>query len=172
MSSPVEIVHLDLATLKALATGDLGAANRHFPVELNAFYVGPECLGTWRRRAEQVSTTPADQPWVTGIVVASGVAVGRAGFHAAPDLAGMVEVGYAIDPPHRRQGHARSALAGLLERARQEVTVQRVVASVGPDNEASLGLIGHFGFVRVGEQWDDEDGLEWVFEVWTGPPDH
>jgi len=41
----------------------------------------------------------------------------------------------------------------------------RVVrASVGPDNVASLATIAHFGFVQIGQQWDDEDGLELVFE--------
>ena len=38
-------------------------------------------------------------------------------------------------------------------------------ASIRPDNEASWTLVSQFGFVEVGEQWDDEDGLETVFEV-------
>jgi hypothetical protein len=33
-----------------------------------------------------------------------------------------------------------------------------------PDNEGSLATIAGFGFVKVGEQWDEEDGLEFVFE--------
>lgn len=37
-------------------------------------------------------------------------------------------------------------------------------ASISPDNAASLAVIRPFGFERVGEQWDDEDGLELVFE--------
>jgi len=169
MSDRVQIVQLDLATLEALASGDLALANAHSPIALNDFYVGPECIGVWRMRAEQVATTPADQPWVTGIVVADGQPVGRAGFHAAPDAEGMVEVGYAIDPPHRRRGYARAALEVLLDRARREPDVHRFVASVRPDNEPSLNLIAQYGFERTGEQWDDEDGLEWIFEVWTGP---
>jgi hypothetical protein len=44
-----------------------------------------------------------------------------------------------------------------------------VRASVRPDNVASLTLIGRYGFVRVGEQWDDEDGLELVLEVPAAP---
>jgi [ribosomal protein S5]-alanine N-acetyltransferase len=43
-----------------------------------------------------------------------------------------------------------------------------VLASVAPDNAASLALVAQAGFVRIGEQWDDEDGLEWVFELPTG----
>ncbi len=33
------------------------------------------------------------------------------------------------------------------------------------DNTPSLNLIGQFGFIKTGEQWDNEDGLEWVFEL-------
>jgi hypothetical protein len=39
---------------------------------------------------------------------------------------------------------------------------------VGPDNLASLALVGQYGFVKVGEQWDDEDGLEIILEVAAG----
>ena len=55
-------------------------------------------------------------------------------------------------------------LAALLERARAEPAVKVVRASISPDNEASLATIAGFGFVRVGEQWDAEDGLELLFE--------
>ena len=37
-------------------------------------------------------------------------------------------------------------------------------ASISPDNVASLATLRPFGFTRVGEQWDDEDGLEIVYE--------
>lgn len=38
-------------------------------------------------------------------------------------------------------------------------------ATISPDNTASLATIAGFGFAEVGEQWDQEDGLELVFEV-------
>jgi [ribosomal protein S5]-alanine N-acetyltransferase len=60
----------------------------------------------------------------------------------------------------------------MLDRAQQHDAVRRVVASVSPDNEPSLNLIDQFGFARIGEQWHDEDGLEWVLEVWTAQPGH
>ena len=37
-------------------------------------------------------------------------------------------------------------------------------ASVSPGNAASLSLIAGYGFTQVGEQWDEEDGLELVYE--------
>jgi len=77
----------------------------------------------------------------------------------------MVEVGYAVDPAYRRRGYARAALELLLARAARESDVRTVRATVSPDNHASRALILQYGFAEVGEQWDDEDGLELIYEV-------
>ena len=37
-------------------------------------------------------------------------------------------------------------------------------ASISPDNEPSLALIDKAGFVEVGSQMDEIDGLELIFE--------
>ncbi|MEU9217873.1 GNAT family protein [Streptomyces sp. NPDC048376] len=77
----------------------------------------------------------------------------------------MVEIGYSVAPAFRRQGYARSALIELLRRAAAEPAVTTVRATISPDNVASLATIAGLGFVEVGEQWDEEDGREVVFEV-------
>jgi RimJ/RimL family protein N-acetyltransferase len=46
--------------------------------------------------------------------------------------------------------------------------VSRFIASVSPTNEPSLRLIANLGFVRTGEQWDELDGEEYVFELVRG----
>ena len=97
-------------------------------------------------------------------------AVGRAGFHGPPDDAGMVEVGYSIDPDQRRRGYARATLAFCSIGRGRERDVRTVRASIGPDNVPSLNLVRQFGFVEVGEQWDDEDGLEIIYEVPAAEP--
>jgi [ribosomal protein S5]-alanine N-acetyltransferase len=53
----------------------------------------------------------------------------------------------------------------LLARAAVETGVRGVRASVRPDNIASSNLIRQYGFVQVGEQRDDEDGLELIYEM-------
>ncbi len=168
--SRVRIVQLDAATLIALAAGNLEEARETSPVELTAWLAGPECVSTWRFRARQAVETPDDLPWVTGILWADdqGEAVGKAGFHGAPSADGMVEVGYAIDPRYRRQGYARAALENLMERARREPGVTTLRATISPTNAASLGLIADYPFDEVGEQWDDEDGLEVIYEISVG----
>ena len=162
----LRIVQLDADTLHALADGDLDRARLTSPVPLSEWLVSPEAIGTWRFRARQADETPEDLPWVTGVLwdEEAQVCVGKAGFHAAPDADGMVEVGYAVDPAHRRRGYARAALEAMLARADADPAVRTVRASISPDNGPSLALIDGYGFEQVGEQWDDEDGLELVYE--------
>ncbi len=90
--------------------------------------------------------------------------VGTAGFHGAPDERGRVEIGYAVLPEYRRRGLAREAVLGLTGWAAGTGRARTCVASVAPDNTASLALVAALGFTRVGEQIDPEDGLEWVFD--------
>jgi L-amino acid N-acyltransferase YncA len=48
--------------------------------------------------------------------------------------------------------------------------ITRFLASISPDNQASLNLTAGFGFRQVGEQMDEIDGLELVFETtWPQP---
>ena len=166
----VELVELPVDAIHALAAGDLAAANSGSPVALTPNFVGPDWAGVWAMRSAQVRADPVSAGWITRVVVdaETGLAVGRAGFHGPPDENGMVEVGYAVDPAYRRRGYARAALVALLDRAAREPAVSIVRATITPDNAASRALVAQYGFVEVGEQWDDEDGLETIFEVPAG----
>jgi RimJ/RimL family protein N-acetyltransferase len=163
----VRIVHLSPEALAALAAGDLDAATQLTGLPLTPYTVSEERIGVWRRRATQVVEQPEDLPWVTGVLVDedTGDVVGGAGFHAAPDADGMVEVGYGVDPEFRRRGYARAALLLMIDRARADASVHVFRVTVSPDNAASLGLVAQLPFVEVGEQWDEEDGLETIFEL-------
>ena len=41
-------------------------------------------------------------------------------------------------------------------------------ASISPDNAASLATLAKFPFIHVGDQMDEIDGLELVFELPVG----
>jgi RimJ/RimL family protein N-acetyltransferase len=163
----VRIVHLPASAFRALADGDLAAANAVSPVLLSEYFVSPEWRSTWRRRSQQVAQDPASAAWVTGVIwdEQRQVAVGRAGYHGPPDQSGMVEIGYAVDPAYRRRGYARAALEALLQRAAHEPRVKTVRVTISPDNTASYALASQYGFAEVGEQWDEADGLEIIYEV-------
>ncbi len=163
----VRIVHLNGLTFQALAQGDLAAANTASPVPLTPYFAGPDWRRVWQIRSKQVEENPASAAWVTGVIwdEERELAVGRAGYHGPPDPAGMAEIGYAVNPAHRRRGYARAALEILLKRAADEPQIRTVRATISPDNMASYRLVSEYGFIEVGQQWDDEDGLEIIYEL-------
>lgn len=162
----VHIEHFDLATLETLAQADLAAANASGTVAMPDDFVAKDWVGLWRMRRDQVRDDPGAAAWVTGAIVdqADGAVVGRAGFHGPPDAEGVVEVGYTVLEPLRRRGYGRAVLAEMLRRAAEDPDVRVVRASISPGNVASRTLVESFGFVEVGDQWDDEDGLELVYD--------
>jgi [ribosomal protein S5]-alanine N-acetyltransferase len=159
----IRFVPLSPETMTALIDGDLAAASRTAGIELSPYLLTEGWL--WRIRRDQIAADPASADWVVraAVDVAPGQVVGHGGFHGPPDDEGTVEVAYSVDPVWRRRGYAKAILAALLERAGAEPAVRAVRASIRPDNVASLATIKGFGFRKVGEQWDPEDGLEWVF---------
>ena len=162
----VELVQLPPEVFHALAAGDLDAAEQVAPIPLTPYFAGPEWRSSWQRRSRQVHEDPGVVGSIAHAIVdtALHLAVGRAGFHGRPDNDGVVEIAYAVDPAYQRRGYARAALEILLERAAGDPSVRTVRATIRPDNVASRNLVIQYGFVAVGEQWDDEDGLEIVFE--------
>jgi RimJ/RimL family protein N-acetyltransferase len=169
-SHRLRFAELSAKTMSALLEGDLPTARAESGVELGELFVGDRAKWLWNYRLKQLETEPEAAGWIARAVLArpseeqGEVVVGYAGFHGPPDEAGMVEVGYTVDPQYRRRGYAKAILTALLERAAAEPAVRVVRATISPDNEASLATIASFGFVRNGEQWDEEDGLELIFE--------
>jgi RimJ/RimL family protein N-acetyltransferase len=157
---------LDADVLRALVDGDLDAARAAAGVPLPEEFLDDKWL--WTLRLGQMIGEPRVTPWLVRAVVAldgpsAEQVVGHAGFHGAPDERGMVEIGYRISPPHRRRGNAQAAVTELLAYAREHgATIAR--ASISPDNPRSLRIAALFGFTQVGEQIDEIDGLELVFE--------
>lgn len=114
-------------------------------------------------RRAQIAADPTSEPWLLRAIVFEGLAIGTIGFHAPPDHRRCVELGYEVHPIYRRRGIAREAAVALMIWARSRgVDVFR--ASVAPDNAASLAMLAQLGFTHVGEQIDEVDGLELVFE--------
>jgi ribosomal-protein-alanine N-acetyltransferase len=161
----VRFLSLSVPVLQALVAGDRALASTLLGVQLSDFFVH-ESGWLWRVRLPQVLDDPESAAWIARAAVNdAGDVVGFAGFHGPPDGAGMVEVGYSVEPAFRRQGYARAMLAALLQRARDEPGVFTFRATIAPDNIASLATIAGFGFREVGEQDDPEDGLEIIYEV-------
>ena len=128
--------------------------------------------GFARLRLEQMQRDPSLQEWLVRAVVLrdSREVAGHAGFHG---MAGKnskcdpsaVEIGYTILPPYRGRGLATEAAQALMTWARAEHGIPRFILSISPDNDPSLAIARKLGFVQTGEVWDDEDGIELVFEL-------
>ena len=107
-----------------------------------------------------------DHRWLLRAVVTRSdpAMVGRIGFHGPPDPDGMVEIGYKIDAAYRRRGFGFECARELIESAERLPGGSVVRASIAPGNAPSLRIAERLGLVQVGEQIDDIDGLELVFE--------
>jgi ribosomal-protein-alanine N-acetyltransferase len=166
VSTPrLDLLTLPPALVAALVRKDLDSARAlaSFPIEDDTFDADEHVLGL---RHEQLTRDPSEEPWLYRVAVLreTGRVVGRIGFHAPPDPRGAIEVGYSVAPSYRRQGLATEMAVGLIRwGASQGAAI--CIASVRPDNVASLAVIARLGFVRTGEQMDEIDGLEWVFEL-------
>lgn len=163
----VRLVRLDADVLAMLAAGDLDGASSAAGAPLTRYFTDPQWGYLWNLRREQLHHDPGSADWITRAVLDEDrlIVVGHAGYHGPPDAAGLIEVGYAIDPPFRRQGYGRAALTALIARAVAEPAVHTVRASISPDNLPSRRLVAEHGLRQVGEQVDDRDGVELVFEL-------
>jgi ribosomal-protein-alanine N-acetyltransferase len=124
-------------------------------------------------RLRQMRERPEIQEWfVYAVVLPEGERpmVGHAGFHGPPGVNAVkapdaVEVGYSVFQPYRRRGYATEVVRALIDWASREHGVQRFIASISPENEASLALVKRLGFKHIGQHWDEEDGEELEFEL-------
>lgn len=162
----LELHVLPAALVAALVDGDLDRARAlDPPYDLTAQTFEGDA-GVLARRYAQLEADPTEEPWLLRAAVLRGTrqVVGRIGFHAPPDDRGVVEIGYVVARAHRRAGLATEMVRGMLGWAVSQGATA-CLASVSPDNAASLATVARLGFVKVGEQIDEEDGLEWVHRL-------
>ena len=164
----VDLVSMSMPFMRALAAGDVAAAEAEMgatippdmPTDLADF------LGF---RIPDLAADPTIQAWLGRSIVLDTPdgrrVIGSIGFHAPPDADGRVEIGYRIEPEHRRQGLATEVVGALLDWARREHGIRRFRASTAPDNVASQAILARLGFKQVGTQMDEIDGLELVFQL-------
>lgn len=123
---------------------------------------GPSPL---KHRIPRVKKDPAFAEIGLVLAIADGEIVGSAGFHDYPDEDGMIEIGFGIVPEKQRRGYGLELLHGMWQMISALPDVKILRYTVSPDNEASMHIIKKLGFEQIGEQIDDEDGLELIFEM-------
>jgi ribosomal-protein-alanine N-acetyltransferase len=167
-----ELVSMSLSFMEALAARDLDRATEEIGASVPAELV--EGLDHFLEyRTAQLREDPSVQPWLGRVIVLDDGrgrrVIGSIGFHGPPDDGARVEVGYRVDPDHRRQGVATEVVRALFDWANREHGVTCFRAATAPDNLASQAVLARFGFRQEGLQMDEFDGLELVFELdgWT-----
>ncbi len=95
----------------------------------------------------------------------SNILIGSAGFHDFPNDDGMIEIGFGIVPAKQRQGFGQELLLGMWKMITKNPHVKVLRYTVSPDNEPSLHIINKLEFHHLGEQFDEEDGVELIYEL-------
>ena len=118
-------------------------------------------------RVPQVKENPTVNKWFVRWIVlrVTGEIVGSTSFHAMPDSTGMIEIGLGISEAFRNQGFARETLIGMWQWALKDSEVKTLRYTVGVENAPSVHVVESFGFTYTGEQIDDEDGPESIYEM-------
>lgn len=120
-------------------------------------------------RIADVRAHPDHLKWYYRLIVLrdSNELIGSISFHGPPDDNGMIEVGLGIAEERQGQGYASEALRGLWTWASERDDVSVLRYTVSPDNAPSQAMISHYPCEYLGQQIDDEDGPEDIFEITT-----
>ncbi len=157
---------MDRAVVAAALAGDAAEAGRllgaSVPAELLDHPRGLEFA------IQRLDEDPGYAPWGARAMLLGGTMAGFIRFHTRPDPPELrhyapdaVEFGYRVFAAHRRRGVAEEAARGVMGWAAQH-GARNFILTIAPDNAASLALAARLGFTRIGEQMDEEDGLELV----------
>ena len=95
------------------------------------------------------------------------IVIGSAGFHTAPDSDGMIEIGFSVDKPFQGKGYGQEILHGMWGWVVEDPLVKTLRYTVSPNNTISQHIIKKFGFKHNGQQIDEEDGPEDIYELAT-----
>lgn len=118
-------------------------------------------------RIPRVVLDPEAAPFLLRLAVLrdEGIVVGSAGFHDRPDADGMIEIGLGVEVGYRGRGLAQEMLHGMWAWVIDQPGVVTLRYTVSPDNEPSQAIIRKLGFDYCGQQVDEVDGPEDVFEL-------
>jgi len=170
----LELVLMSVPFMEALQRRDLESASRNLGANATEL-LADQLVDFLNYRLGQLREDPSIREWLGRAIViedadGSREAIGSIGFHGPPDEEGRLEIGYSIDPRYRRRGFAREAATAMYTWAHDKHGISTFLGSISPDNIPSLNLVEEYGYVLIGEQMDEIDGLELVFEMhWPSP---
>jgi RimJ/RimL family protein N-acetyltransferase len=163
----LELHHIPADGLIALLdekSDQLAIAGREFT---NPHHVLISDEGPLPWRVPQVKSDPTTNKWFIRFIVLkeSHEAIGSISFHGVPDENGMMEIGLGIEEAFRGNGYAKEALLGMWRWVSGQPGVKTLRYTVSPTNIPSIAIIKGFGFNHNGQQMDEIDGPEDIYEM-------
>jgi RimJ/RimL family protein N-acetyltransferase len=147
---PIEVIQTDRLSIRFMSTGDsefmLGLMNE--PTWLQ--FIGDRGVRTIEDAHDYILSGPIDMYSRLGFgfyvveIKKTGRAIGICGL-AKRDFLDSVDLGFALLPKYCGQGYAYESARGVLEYAKKELGLNRIVATVRSDNRASAKLLGKLG---------------------------
>ncbi|MBI3429161.1 MAG: GNAT family N-acetyltransferase [Actinobacteria bacterium] len=133
----------------------------------NPYRVLMDETGPLAWRVPQVKVDPTLIKWFVRWIVLreTGEIIGSASFHSAPNPDGMIEIGLGIHEQFRNRGFARESLKGMWLWVLSHPEVKTLRYTVSPENLLSVRVVQSFGFEYRGQQIDEEDGPEDIYEM-------
>ncbi len=167
----LELVPLDGQAITDLIQGDRAAAEAIIGAALPAeFPTFGDLAGFLPIQLHRIRESPDRRDWMARLIVSvKGEVIGHCGFHGPPDVIGRAEIGYTVFSAYRGKGFAKEAAKALVVWAFAHGE-REVFATVAPDNQPSLAVVRSLGFMQVGTQEDEVDGLELVFALRSPHP--
>jgi [ribosomal protein S5]-alanine N-acetyltransferase len=135
-------------------------------------YVNPHGVlvkesGPLRWRVPQVKANPELNKWFVRFIVLkkTNEIIGSTSFHGAPNEDGMIEIGLGIAENFRNQGFGTEAIEAMWKWVIDQPGVKTLRYTVSATNLPSISIIKKFGFSHMGQQIDEEDGPEEIYEM-------
>ena len=118
-------------------------------------------------RIAQVFANPDSAKYLLRVAVLKNdpMIIASTGFHSLPNEDGMIEIGFGVDKACQGKGYGQELLHGMWGWVVNNPEVKTLRYTVSPDNLISQHIIKKVRFNLVGEQIDEEDGLEEIYEM-------
>ena len=149
-NSPTVVLRTERLLLRHMTTDDavfmLGMLNE--PSYLR--FIGDRGVRTLEAARDYILAGPVDMVRRLGFgfymveLRDTGCPVGVCGL-AKRDFLDDADIGYAFAPQYWGQGYAYEAAIAVLAHAKNDIGLRRIVATVRPDNAASVGLLEKLG---------------------------
>jgi RimJ/RimL family protein N-acetyltransferase len=161
---------MEREVIDSCLAGDLQRAERLSDTKIPSGLLDEPTALTYART--KLGADPQYRPWSIRAIIlpATRTMVGHIRFHSCPDpdylhpfARPAVEFGYHVFSEYRRRGYATEAAHAVMDWARATFGIRHFIACVAPDNRASLAVIAHLGFARIGQHVDETDGIEHIY---------